>query len=226
VSKPPLIRSRLETANKRYGVGGGRSLLFHREDLDEISTEHPILLMHISSHLMTCNSKAVEVADINGQTPGSRRGAFQRKVDGREPNGVLEETAMFAVLQSVPTPTEHDAAEMLKQDLEQYAAEGITRAQDGASFPGTIKLLRALHEAGKLPIDVVADPLHKASDEALVDEVARTWRTWDVFAWAESSSSPTVRSKATRPSSPLRNTKWPLMPRSRKTGVRTMLGCG
>jgi predicted amidohydrolase YtcJ len=130
---------------------------------------------------MACNSRALEVAGIHAETPDPDGGVFQRKAGGREPNGVLEETAMFAVVQSVPMPTADDAAEMLEEGLEKYAAEGITTAQDGASFPSTIKLLRALDEAGKLPIDVVAYPLYKASDEALVDEVASTWRNMGRF---------------------------------------------
>jgi predicted amidohydrolase YtcJ len=37
----------------------------NRDDLDAVSKEHPILLMHISSHLMTANSKALEIAGIS-----------------------------------------------------------------------------------------------------------------------------------------------------------------
>ena len=43
-----------------------------REDLDAVSTAHPILLMHISSHLMTANSKALELAGITAARPHER----------------------------------------------------------------------------------------------------------------------------------------------------------
>lgn len=43
-----------------------------RDDLDAVSTEHPIILMHISSHLMTSNSKALDVAGITAETPDRR----------------------------------------------------------------------------------------------------------------------------------------------------------
>ena len=153
----------------------------NRDDLDAVSTEHPILLMHISSHLMACNSKALELAGITADTPDPEGGVYQRKADRREPNGVLEETAMLSILMSVPLPTAAEAAELLEEGLEKYAAEGITTVQDGASFPNTIKLLRSMNEAGKLPVDVVAYPLYKACDDALIEEVARTWKQMGRF---------------------------------------------
>lgn len=61
----------------------------NREDLDAVSTQHPILLIHISSHLMAANSLALEKAGIGAGTPDPAGGRFQRKADGREPNGVI-----------------------------------------------------------------------------------------------------------------------------------------
>ena len=58
-----------------------------REDLDAVSREHPILLIHISSHLMSANSKALELAGITAATPDPEGGKIQRMPGSNEPNG-------------------------------------------------------------------------------------------------------------------------------------------
>ncbi|MGD9344900.1 MAG: amidohydrolase family protein, partial [Candidatus Aminicenantes bacterium] len=56
----------------------------NRDDLDAVSTEHPILLMHISSHLMTGNSKMLEEIGITAKTKDPEGGVIQRKSNNRE----------------------------------------------------------------------------------------------------------------------------------------------
>ena len=69
-----------------------------RDDLDAVSTEHPILLIHISSHLMTGNSRMLADAGIAADTPNPAGGVIQRKRGSSEPNGVLEENAIYTLL--------------------------------------------------------------------------------------------------------------------------------
>ncbi len=68
-----------------------------REKLDEVSTEHPVALLHSNFHLMTANSKALWQAGIDVQTniPGVVRGA-----DGT-PNGELQEFAAMGPVMAV-----------------------------------------------------------------------------------------------------------------------------
>ena len=63
-----------------------------RADLDAVSTEHPIIIMHISFHLAVMNSKALQMAGINEDTPDPEGGHIQREANSNRPNGVLEET--------------------------------------------------------------------------------------------------------------------------------------
>ena len=137
----------------------------NRDDLDAVSTEHPILLMHISSHLMTGNSKMLEEIGITARSPDPEGGKIQRKSGSSEPNGVLEELAMVLVLKKLPMPTPERAMEMLEEGMRFYARAGITTAQDCASGKGTLKLLEAMAEQGKLPIDIIAWPLYKGVDD-------------------------------------------------------------
>ena len=144
----------------------------NRRDLDEVSTDHPILLMHISCHLMAGNSRMLEEIGVGPDTPNPEGGVIQREPGSKEPNGVLEELAMLLVLKKLPAPSPEKAVAILEKGLEAYARAGITTAQDGASSPGSIKILKTMADAGRLPIDVVAYPIYKSADEALLKEIA------------------------------------------------------
>ena len=143
-----------------------------RDDLDAVSTDHPILLVHISAHLMACNSKLLEELGITSDTKDPEGGVIQRKPGSNEPNGVLEETAMFMVLEKIPSTTPEKAMAMLEEGVQHYAQAGITTAQDCASGKGAWRLLAAMEEAGKLPIDVIAWSLYKSTDDATFEAIA------------------------------------------------------
>lgn len=133
----------------------------NRDDLDAVSTDHPILLMHISHHFLTGNSKMLKEAGITEAKPPQ----IHSRPDSNEPNGVLAETAMELALKVLPPLDEKNVKKLLKQGLSVYASAGITTAQDGATSPGSIGVLRTMAESGDLPIDVVAYPLYKCIKE-------------------------------------------------------------
>jgi predicted amidohydrolase YtcJ len=137
----------------------------NRDDLDAVSAGHPTLLMHISSHLMTGNSKMLEVLGITADTKDPDGGVIQRRSGSKEPNGVLEENAMYLVLAKLPMPTPEQAMKMIEEGLQFYAAAGITTAQDCATFKGTWQLLAAMEQKGQLPIDVITWPMYKGVDD-------------------------------------------------------------
>ncbi len=143
----------------------------NRDDLDAVSTEHPILLMHISSHLMTGNSKMLQEIGVTAESKDPEGGVIQRRPDSREPNGVLEENAMYLVINKTPIPTPEQATEMIAEGLRYYAAAGITSAQDCATFKGTWNLLAAMEKEGRLPIDVIIWPMYKGVDDASFDAI-------------------------------------------------------
>jgi predicted amidohydrolase YtcJ len=143
----------------------------NRDDLDAVSTEHPILLVHISGHLMTGNSRMLAEVGITADTPDPAGGVIQRKPGSQEPNGVLEENAMYLVAKSLPAPTPEQAMKMIEDGLAYYAAAGITTAQDCATFKGTLNLLSAMDQAGRLPIDVIAWPMYKGVDDTVFESI-------------------------------------------------------
>lgn len=146
-----------------------------RQDLDAVSTAHPILLMHISSHLMTANSKALELAGITAETPDPEGGKIQRAPSSKEPNGVLEEKAMGFMLKAVPSLPADRALDMLAYGLGKYAEAGITTAQEGGALPIMLKLLESGAKAGIMPIDVVSYPVYATLDDATLSRIAEGW---------------------------------------------------
>ena len=62
-----------------------------RRDLDEVSTDRPVAVIHSNFHLMTVNSKALELV---GYTRESNLEGLLRDADG-EPNGELQEMGVM-----------------------------------------------------------------------------------------------------------------------------------
>lgn len=141
------------------GMGYDDSLLAEqrhptRDDLDAVSLSHPIMLMHVSGHLAAVNSKALVIANLNADSKDPEGGIIRRYPGTSEPNGVLEETATYAVRKFM---TASDAPfEDIHQGILDYARYGITTAQDGAASPEVVQLLQASAAYREFPIDVVA----------------------------------------------------------------------
>jgi predicted amidohydrolase YtcJ len=142
-----------------------------KDDLDAVSTEHPIVLVHISGHLIAGNSRMLNEVGITAETKNPEGGVIQRKPGSNEPNGVLEENANFLVLGHLPMPTPEQAMKMIEDGLRFYAEAGITTAQDCATFKGTWKIFSALEQQGRLPIDVIAWPRYNAVDDAAFESI-------------------------------------------------------
>lgn len=130
-----------------------------RRDLDKVSSEHPIALIHVSGHLMAANSAALKIAGINSDTPDPDGGHIRRFAGSEEPNGVLEETAGYALRPYAFGAGQKEPLEALGDALALYASHGITTVQDGATAPAGIELIQAAARADALPQDVIYFPV-------------------------------------------------------------------
>ncbi|MFT5482783.1 MAG: putative amidohydrolase YtcJ [Halieaceae bacterium] len=128
-----------------------------RADLDRVSTENPIALIHVSGHFIACNSKCLELGGVTAQSEDLAGGVIRRVAGSREPNGVLEElAAMWPVYMAMPQPTETQFVGLLGPAQQYYASFGITTVQEGATRPEELKILKSAAAANKLYLDVVA----------------------------------------------------------------------
>ena len=148
-----------------------------RKDLDVISTELPICLVHQSGHIISVNSKALEVGGITADSENPTGGVIQRGEDGKEPNGVLEETAAFPLLvKLLGRVGPAGSAQFVKAGTELWARFGYTTAQDGRTMPGAIAAMKSVAEAGELKIDVVSYPDVLVDRELIKREVSPAYK--------------------------------------------------
>lgn len=131
-----------------------------RYDLDQISTEVPIVIVHVSFHLAVVNSKALELLGIDATTANPDGGKIVRVSGSNEPNGVLEETAMYLAMGGLSSaPQSADTIKTtFKVAQEYYASFGITTVQEGAASHESILLYEDLGASGDLFLDIVAYP--------------------------------------------------------------------
>ncbi|MCH4269374.1 MAG: amidohydrolase [Brevundimonas sp.] len=129
------------------------------EELDAISDAVPILFLHQSGHLGAANGAALAAAGVTASTPDPDGGAFRRKDGSQQPNGVMEETALFAVMGALFARLDLQAnQEMIREGARFYSSFGYTTAQDGRSSTDTCRMIAMLAERGELPIDILSFP--------------------------------------------------------------------
>lgn len=127
-----------------------------REDLDAVSKEVPILVIHQSGHLGVMNSKALQVAGIQAGTANPEGGVIRREQDGKTPNGVLEEAAFFGALASqFKNMTATQAQALFVAGTGLLSRYGYTTGQEGRATSGIVPFMQAAAKAGDIPIDVV-----------------------------------------------------------------------
>ena len=155
--------SNLQPGEWVMGLGYDDSLLEEqrhptKDDLDEVSTEHPIYLIHVSAHLGAANSFGLSLANISSETQDPPGGKIRRYESSSEPNGVFEETAAYP-LQQLAMSAYKDPIGSVKKAMDIYARNGITTAQDGASSPETIGLMQAADAQGMINLDIISYPI-------------------------------------------------------------------
>lgn len=113
-----------------------------RDDLDAVSQEHPIHIVHVSGHLSVGNSALLSQAGISSETVDPPGGAYRRRVDSKEPNGVFEEMAHYAVVTRLPRPNPDGALAGLQKTLAYMASRGLTTVQDDCANPENVYMLQ------------------------------------------------------------------------------------
>ena len=125
-------------------------------ELDEVLPNHKVMLVHISNHGAVLNSKALEWANITSDTPQPAGGVIARMEGSMEPAGMIFETAWLPVKANKPKANEEQLMKDIDNVVMQYAANGYTHAQDGATFTNEALFLKKAAAEGKLKIDVAA----------------------------------------------------------------------
>lgn len=126
-----------------------------KEELDAISQGYAFCATHISGHLATCNTKGLAFIGYDNTTPDPAGGVIRRSEDG-EMTGVLEESAVYAILNSLPETTKQDAIRKFTKVQDLFASYGITTAQEGLATLPAISAMKSMAEQNLLKIDLLA----------------------------------------------------------------------
>lgn len=143
-----------------FGIGFDDSVLTEnrfptKHDLNMVSEEFPIMIVHISGHFASVNSKGLEMLGINSETANPEGGIIRRE-NGKEPNGVLEELAAIPYMSKALTPISNDAANKFFDAGQNMALSyGYTTAQDGRTMQNHEDLVNKA-ESNKIKLDVVS----------------------------------------------------------------------
>jgi predicted amidohydrolase YtcJ len=113
-----------------------------RHDLDEVSTQHPIVLTRTCGHICAVNSVAMALAGITAGTPDPTGGKIDRDESG-VPNGVLREAAQ-RLLRELSAPTHEELVQGTVVASKHLISLGITSVHDAS---GSTPLMRAIVEA-------------------------------------------------------------------------------
>lgn len=126
-------------------------------DLDLVSTDKPVIIIHTSGHLSVANSKALSMAGIDASTKNPDGGLIRRMPNSQEPNGVLEENAHFALLFKLMQSFDPELQDMmLEEGQKMYTKYGYTTAQEGRATQEAYDSMVRASKANKFVIDVVA----------------------------------------------------------------------
>jgi predicted amidohydrolase YtcJ len=125
----------------------------NRDDLDAITSGHPVYLTAKSLHAAWVNSVALKLAGIHASTPDPEGGKLGRDSQGQL-TGILYETAMELVSQVIPKPTTYDIAKAIQKAIPLLVKMGLTGVHD-FDRSQCFSALQMLHEAGALKLRII-----------------------------------------------------------------------
>jgi len=108
-----------------------------RIDLDSVSPDNPVFLGHYTQHEVWANSRALEIAGINKDTPQPDGGVVAKDPVTGEPTGVLSEfPAQALLMKAVPPWTREEKRQAILTMMKELNSLGITSVTDAALGPG------------------------------------------------------------------------------------------
>ena len=129
------------------------------KDLDQVSTERGIIILHPSLHMMSANTKAIELAGVASPDFHPEGATIYRDAEGK-PTGVFEEMGAMG-----PFLKKAASAKMISQlpaaigkTCQQYMEKGVTTVCEGAGGNAMATLTNAAEKVGKFPVRYIVCP--------------------------------------------------------------------
>ena len=134
----------------RFNDGDKRDLC--REDLDKITTEHPLIISRHCGHTVYCNSLALKIAGLSETAPNVQGGTIEKDKTGK-PTGVLRENAAVLVQKKMPSPSIDDMKNWIRLAMKKAHSMGITACGsydvDGPDYDDIVRSYREVYDEYK-----------------------------------------------------------------------------
>ena len=140
-------------------------------ELDPISTEHPIFVFNASGHLAYANSKAFQVAEIPEDVENPPGAEFVRDESGKLTGIMKNNVSFLQILGKYPALAEANPTESLLGLLSKWSEHGLTTVSElslGGLSQSTadIDVMFEAAKSGKLAARIRAYPFYTIGSEA------------------------------------------------------------
>ena len=130
-----------------------------RHDLDQIATDIPIVLERICGHILTTNTRAIELLGLTADSPQYAGGTFEFGEDG-QPNGIFTENACRYAIDLIPSPSIEEQEALLLRTMDYAVAHALTSVQSNdagtsrsaAMGPQFFEMMRQIYARGAAPL--------------------------------------------------------------------------
>ncbi len=162
-----------------HEMWGGQ--LPHRDWIDMVTPEHPVLVSRLDGHMALANSLALELGGVTGRTPVPPGGEMVLDSNTGEPSGVLKDDAMGLVSRAIPDYSEEELDRALDAAIAHALSLGVTQTHHMGSWTDLETFQRAEAD-GRLKLRVYS-VVPISTWERLRDFVADNGRGSDRLWW-------------------------------------------
>jgi predicted amidohydrolase YtcJ len=142
-----------------------------RHEIDPVSPNNPVFIPR-GGHVVTVNTKALELAGITRETPNPPGGVIVRDPATGEATGMLLQNAAQLVRRVLPPPPDN-VPELLKSAMRDLNSYGIVGVIEPGADERQIAVYRAVHDAGEMTVrtDVLFRAMRKAEVAKGIDVI-------------------------------------------------------
>ncbi len=124
-------------------------------DIDRVVSDRPVWLRRIDGHAGWANSKAIEIAGIDDDTPDPIGGKILRDSSGKA-TGIMIDKAMALVDQHVPAPDKDDIREAYLEATSYLLSLGMTGVHDTGIDIHEAEVYMSMADDGELGMRIYA----------------------------------------------------------------------
>lgn len=126
----------------------GEKRIPDRHDLDRVATDIPVVLERVCGHVVTGNSRTVELLGLTKDSPQYSGGTWEKDAQG-EPAGIFTENGCGMAVGTIPSYSREAVESMFLQAADYALSRGITSVQSndaGTSWASRELLMPLLKE--------------------------------------------------------------------------------